>query len=153
MESERVEAAMAAQNKAGLVLRHRSRGDGECQRHQGDSVSQWTNNPSMETDPCGSSAPSTHPRHLMDPRDTSWVLSWRQPHGMGWIRIPAGTHQPCWAGMFPEPSLSPPAQLRAESPAGAAVAGKSSSTVSPGLAPVNPSSLALPCQHCQPNPT
>lgn len=40
MESERVEAAMAAQNKAGLVLRHRSRGDGECHRHQGDSVSQ-----------------------------------------------------------------------------------------------------------------
>lgn len=40
MESERVEAAMAAQNEAGLVLKTPELWGWECQKHQGDSVSQ-----------------------------------------------------------------------------------------------------------------
>lgn len=81
--------------------------------------------------------------------------------GMGWIRIPAGTHRgrPGRGRCSLSPPRVPSAVLRSlEAPAGAsgaALAGRSRSTASPAWALrwVQVIQPHRPCQHGQPNPT
>lgn len=93
MESERVEAAMAAQNEAGLVLRHQSRGDGSVRGTKGTQGHNEPTTPGWSLSNGAALPPQPTPDTSTATPESSW-LRWPgdSPDGMGWIRIPAGTH-------------------------------------------------------------